>query len=68
LVVRLVAWPLDWAAEGGLPWCTKGQIQTARALSAACICAFVHRGCRRALHADQSNGPLVRLRFFVSPV
>jgi len=25
-------------------------------------------GCRRALHADQSNGPPFRLRSFVSPV
>jgi len=24
---------------------------------AVCICVLVHRGCRRAAHADQSNGP-----------
>src|SRR5687767_416349 len=46
------------AAGGGLPRCTRPQIPTALAPSAACICGLVHRGCRRALHADQSNGPL----------
>jgi len=57
------------AAKGGRPRCTRAQIQTALTPSAACICALVHRGCRRATRADQSNGlSSVRLRGSVAPV
>ena len=45
---------LRTAAEGGLPRCTRAQIQTALTFDlAACICGLVHRGCRRASHADK---------------
>jgi hypothetical protein len=40
-------------------------IQTAPAPSAACIGALFHHGCRRALHADQSNGVSLRLPSFL---